>query len=77
MKKTVVTLGTFDGFHIGHCAVIKKTIEISKQYNLKSVVIVIEKPLKQIEGLITLPEEKLQILSSYPIDEILLIQMDG
>ena len=74
MRKTVVTLGTFDGFHIGHSAVIKKTIEISEKYNLKSVVIVIEKPLKKIEGLITLPEEKLQILSSYPIDEILLIQ---
>lgn len=74
MRRTVVTLGTFDGFHIGHSAVIKKTIEISKKYNLKSVVIVIEKPLKQIEGLITLSEEKLQILSSYPIDEILLIQ---
>ncbi|WP_413854297.1 bifunctional riboflavin kinase/FAD synthetase [Candidatus Ruminimicrobium bovinum] len=74
MIKAVVTLGTFDGFHIGHSAVIKKTIEISEKYNLKSIVIVIEKPLKKIEGLITLPEEKLQILSSYPIDEILLIQ---
>ena len=76
MKKAVVTLGTFDGFHIGHCAVIKKTIEISERYNLKSIVIIIEKPLNKIEGLITLPEEKLQILSSYPVDEIISIKPD-
>ena len=76
MKKSVITLGTFDGFHIGHNAVIKKTVETAKKYNLKSIVIVIEKPLNKIEGLLTLPEEKIQMLSSYPVDEILFIKMD-
>ena len=76
MKKSVITLGTFDGFHIGHNAVIRKTVEIAQKYNLKSIVIVIEKPSNKIEGLLTLPEEKIQMLSSYPVDEILLIKMD-
>jgi len=76
MKNSVVTLGTFDGFHLGHNAVIKKTVETAKKYNLKSIVIVIEKPLNKIEGILTLTEEKLQLLASYPVDEILLIKPD-
>ena len=36
---TVVTIGTFDGVHIGHQKIIKKLISSAKDYSLKSVVL--------------------------------------
>ena len=37
-SETIVTIGTFDGVHIGHQKIIKKIINASKKNNLKSVV---------------------------------------
>ncbi|KAA0258647.1 bifunctional riboflavin kinase/FAD synthetase [Deferribacter autotrophicus] len=36
---TVVTIGNFDGVHLGHQTIVKKVKELSKEYNLKSGVI--------------------------------------
>lgn len=36
-NETVVTIGNFDGFHIGHMDLINETLEISKYENIKSV----------------------------------------
>jgi len=38
-KNTVLTIGNFDGVHKGHQKIIKQTIKLSKEKNLKSVVI--------------------------------------
>lgn len=38
-KKTVVTLGTFDGVHIGHKAILDKICQISKVEDLESVIL--------------------------------------
>lgn len=37
-NRTVVTLGNFDGVHIGHKKIIGKVVELSKKYSLPSVV---------------------------------------
>ena len=34
-----VTLGKFDGFHIEHCKLVDRTVELAKEDGLKSVVI--------------------------------------
>jgi len=36
--KTVITIGNFDGVHIGHRKLIKKTINLAKKFNAKSLV---------------------------------------
>lgn len=38
-KETVVTIGTFDGVHIGHQKIIKHLIDTAKQNHLKSVIL--------------------------------------
>lgn len=38
-KKTVVTLGTFDGVHIGHNAILDKICQASLEENLESVIL--------------------------------------
>lgn len=38
-QESVVTIGTFDGVHIGHQKIIKRLISTGKQYGLKSVIL--------------------------------------
>ncbi len=38
-KKTIVTLGTFDGLHLGHTAILDKICTIAKQEHLESVLL--------------------------------------
>lgn len=41
-KKAVVTLGAFDGMHLGHQAVIKRVVELAHQHGAFSVVILFD-----------------------------------
>lgn len=72
-KKSALTIGTFDGVHRGHQLLIKKTLETAKKNNLKSIIIAIEKPVKNVSGLLSLNEEKADILKSSGIDDIVVI----
>lgn len=76
MKQSVITIGTFDGVHKGHQAILNNVVNIAKQNNLKSIVLSFENPVKQVEGLITTKEEKISCLSGFAIDEILLLPVD-
>ncbi|MCR4662955.1 MAG: bifunctional riboflavin kinase/FAD synthetase [Endomicrobiaceae bacterium] len=76
MKQSVITIGTFDGIHKGHQVILNKVVEISKKDNLKSIVLSFENPVKQVSGLITTTKEKLDVLSSFGIDEILLLPVN-
>ena len=73
MKQSVITIGTFDGVHKGHQAILNKVVEVAKKENLKSIVLSFESPVKQVSGLITTTEEKVNLLASFCVDEILLL----
>jgi riboflavin kinase/FMN adenylyltransferase len=74
--KTVVTVGTFDGVHLGHRAVLEEIAGRAKASGLRSVLVTFEPhPLEIVNPsaappLLTLAEEKRRILAGTPVDEV-------
>jgi riboflavin kinase/FMN adenylyltransferase len=73
MKKTILTIGTFDGVHRGHKFLIKKLLFFSKKKKLRSLVIVIEKPIKKVNGVLSTIKEKCDEIKSFGVDDIFVI----
>jgi riboflavin kinase/FMN adenylyltransferase len=75
-NKTFIALGSFDGLHLGHLALINKVVELAKENNVKSMVnTFINHPLSIIDiskvpKLIMSNETKAKILSNLGIDII-------
>ncbi|MDD5021481.1 MAG: bifunctional riboflavin kinase/FAD synthetase [Endomicrobiaceae bacterium] len=76
MKGSVITIGTFDGVHLGHKAILDKVVKTAKEHGLQSIVIAMEKPVKKVDGLLTLTDEKIEIISSFGINEILMLPVN-
>ncbi|MDR1122905.1 MAG: riboflavin biosynthesis protein RibF [Endomicrobium sp.] len=76
-KKSVVTIGTFDGVHKGHSLLIDKTVSLAGKNNLKSIVISLERPVKKVKGLLTTCDEKLEEIKTLGVDEIILINVSS
>ena len=75
---SVISVGTFDGIHIGHQKLIKRVLDISKKENLNSIILSFHPHPKivlnnnpEISLLNTL-EEKKEILNIYDIDYFIL-----
>jgi riboflavin kinase/FMN adenylyltransferase len=76
MKKqgSVITIGAFDGIHKGHSVLIKECIKIANQNNFNSVIIVLEKPVKNINAVLSLPNEKIEKLENFKANRIIAIR---
>lgn len=72
-KECVVTIGTFDGVHKGHKLLIEKALETAKKNGLKSAVIALEKPVRNVSGLLSSYEEKIEFIKDCGVDEIIII----
>ena len=74
--ETVVAVGSFDGVHLGHQALLARLKERSRHYRVPSVVYTFDPPTRVftqgVEFLSTLPE-KLELLTRYGIDEVIAV----
>src|SRR3990167_2746861 len=79
LPSSVVTIGNFDGLHLGHQVVLNKTIKRAKQLNLPSVLILFEpQPLEFLLGAktparLTRLREKIMLLQKMAIDHVIVI----
>lgn len=73
---TVVAIGSFDGVHLGHQALIAQLKAKARQYRVPSVVYTFDPPTRVltqgVEYLSTLPE-KLELLERYGVDETIAV----
>ena len=73
-QRSAIAIGSFDGIHRGHQAVINKTKEIARENNLSPAVFSFEPHPRQvlspdhIPGFITSPEQKVKLLTDLNID---------
>lgn len=81
IKKSVITIGNFDGLHKGHQVLIKKAIESAKKRNVESVVFTFENhpanyfAKTPIKNVIT-NEEKIKRLEDLGVDYVISIPFD-
>lgn len=81
--KTVVTLGTFDGVHIGHQKIIDKLVAASQEMKAESLVLTFfphpRMVLKQDNSiqLLNTMEEKMELLEKYGLDNLVVHKFDA
>jgi riboflavin kinase/FMN adenylyltransferase len=77
--RTVVTVGSFDGVHLGHRAVLEEIARRASAAGLTSMLVTFEPhPLEVINPraapqLLTLPDEKAQALAQSPVDSVVFL----
>ncbi|HBC46499.1 MAG TPA: riboflavin biosynthesis protein RibF [candidate division Zixibacteria bacterium] len=79
---TAVTLGTFDGVHVGHRKIIATLLEVSRERNLHSVLVTFDPHPQVVLGkrgpteLLTTLEEKLELLETSGIETIVILDFN-
>jgi riboflavin kinase / FMN adenylyltransferase len=83
LPQTAVTIGNFDGVHLGHQAMIDRLKTIAQQQNLKTVVMIFEpQPLEFFQGYEAPPRisslrEKVEYLTELGVDYIAVAKFDN
>ena len=81
-KKTIVTLGTFDGVHLGHAAILKKLTQNTQNETFESTVLTFfPHPRKVLQGksdlkLLNTINEKIELLEKIGIDNLIIHPFD-
>jgi len=78
-NNTVVTIGTFDGFHIGHQQIINEVLNNSRKNNRRNLVITFEPHPRSVIAkdfniqILTTLEEKIDLIAQSGIDNLFVI----
>lgn len=76
IKGRAVALGLFDGIHEGHAQIIRKTVKAAKQNGMLSSVMTFSGNIKGQSRSITTIEERLEILSEFGVDEMVVLDFE-
>lgn len=81
--ETVATIGTFDGVHLGHQAVIEATIDAARQAGLPSLLLTFDvhprkilAPTEPVEALTNL-DHKLELLGQFDLDIVCVLNFSS
>lgn len=82
-KASCVTVGVFDGLHLGHQAIIKKVVSVARENNILSVVLtffphpdsIIKS--KKISPLLISLKHRLALIASYGVDVCVVVKFDS
>lgn len=81
-KNSVVTIGTFDGVHLGHQQIIKQLKEEAEKINGETIIITFHPHPRSVIKmatpvyLLTTLEEKISLLASFGIDHLIVVPFD-
>lgn len=81
-KKSIVTVGVFDGVHIGHKAVIEKTVRLSRARGLRSIAVTFDPhPLKVLHSKHFVPslislKHRVNLIKKLGIDEVVMMKFN-
>ncbi|OGF56909.1 MAG: riboflavin biosynthesis protein RibF [Candidatus Fraserbacteria bacterium RBG_16_55_9] len=74
---SAITIGTFDGIHLGHRALLQRTREIAKGHELKSLAVTFPRPPQNYLGrpkqLLMPSEKRIALLAQY-VDQVVVIE---
>jgi riboflavin kinase/FMN adenylyltransferase len=83
LKNTILTIGTFDGVHLGHQKIIKKLVELKKKHGGETLLFTFDPHPRKILfpeqhdlKLITTTQEKCDLLNQFGIDNVLVFPFD-
>lgn len=82
LTSSVLTIGSFDGVHLGHKYLIQETIGISQKHHTESVIVTFEPhprlilPRHENFELLNTLDEKLELFSNCGIDAVVVIPFD-
>ncbi len=81
-KGSIVTIGVFDGVHVGHQAVIKRAVKKARSYGLKSIVVTFDPhPLKVLDPLHFIPslislDHRIGLIKKSGINEVFVLKFN-
>ena len=82
-RDSALTVGSFDGIHLGHQKIFKRLLDSAKAQRLRSVVVTFEPhprlvvpDQRQAIKLLTPTEEKIELLRKWPIDILCILRFD-
>ena len=82
LKNSVVSIGMFDGVHLGHTSVINRVIAIAKEKRIKSIIITFSNsPVSYfskdvLDQQITTSEEKIELFRKTQLDYLFVIEFN-
>lgn len=76
---SIITVGSFDGVHVGHAKILSTLVNRAKERNCRSVLLTFEPHPRKVVSkdfnlrLLTLTDEKKRLISQLGVDEIIVI----
>src|SRR5512143_4005655 len=82
LRDSAVTMGTFDGVHMGHRKIIETLLGVSREHSLHSVLVTFDPHPQLVLGkrgpieILTTFEEKLEILGTTGIETVVVLEFN-